>query len=140
MQSLQMAAEKLGKAMRVSAGQSGADEHTHVAAAKALRLIRNRRAAADALTGGDRQRLTFTVDACLALANDIERLTPALAGAGPNLEYPWRDTGTAEWIAPIDFPFDLARRMRGGEGQRYIALLDRTIERFDEIFGLPVDS
>jgi hypothetical protein len=137
MQSLQMAGEKLGKALRVSAGAAGAEERTHVAAARALRLIRNRRAAADALTGGDRQSLVFIIDGCIALAHDIERLTPALAGAGSNLEYPWREPGGSSWVAPVDFPFNLARRMRGAEGHRYIALLDRIIERFDQVFGSP---
>lgn len=134
MHALQMAGEKLGKALRLSAGEAGAAQHTHVAAARALRLIRNRRAAADALTGGNRQSLMFLIDDCIALANDIERLTPALAGAGPNLEYPWLDPKGA-WIAPVDFEFGMARRMRSAEGQRYVALLERVVERFDSIFG-----
>lgn len=135
MQSLQMAGEKLGKALRLSAGEAGATQHTHVAAARALRLIRNRRAAADALTGGNRQSLMFIIDDCIALANDIERLTPALAGAGPNLEYPWVVSDGSGWVAPVDFEFGLARRLRSAEGQRYLSLLERVIERFDEIFS-----
>lgn len=132
LQSLQMAGEKLGKALRMAAQAQGAAQYSHAAIVKALRLVRNRRSAAAALSGGNRERLRFAVDSCLALANDLERLTPALAH-GPNLEYPW--LRGVEWIAPADFAFEVAGRLRSSDGARYVAFLERLIARFDAVFG-----
>lgn len=37
----------------------------------------------------------------------IERLAPALAGKGPNCEYPWIDAASAQKVvAPVDYGFD----------------------------------
>ncbi|MCW5775207.1 MAG: hypothetical protein KIS87_02000 [Phycisphaeraceae bacterium] len=89
---LQMATEKLGRELRTSAEQHGAEVRSHVAIVKALRLLRNRREAADALFDGDFDAWRVYVDRVLPLVAAIERLAPAVAGNGENPEYPWEAT------------------------------------------------
>lgn len=132
---LQASAEKLGKAMRRAAGQAGADAKVHPAIVKALRMLRNWRHAAEVLQGSRYEHWQFTIDRLLPLADAVERLTPAIAGAGENTEYPWQNPSLpGEWMVPAEHAFAVTRRLKAKEGAQLIALLRRIGDRFDELF------
>lgn len=133
---LQMATEKLGKAMRRAAKQAGAETKVHPAIVKALRMLRNRRDAGAALHGGRFEQWQMSVDRLLPLADAIERTAPALAGGGENTEYPWESTlRPGDWLVPAEHVFGVSERLRSAEGAQFVALLHRIGERFDGLFA-----
>lgn len=132
---LQMASEKLGKAIRAGGRQRGAGAHSHVAIVKAMRMLRNDPTAARVLWSGRFVTWRAQVDRLLPLAEAIERLAPAIACAGENAEYP-RETrpGSGRWIAPAAHAFTIMTAGRESDIATLLSLLRRIDERFDELF------
>ena len=60
----------------------------------------------------------------IPLASVIERLAPALAGDGPNAEYPWPRFPNNPIDAPVEFPFPLwAELTETAHGRQFLKLL-----------------
>lgn len=133
---LQMVTEKLSKTYfwRSSTFPS----RSHAGLVKLLRawgsVERGRRQRlADALLFGRFRNLRLWVHASLPLAYEMERLAPALAGDGPNPEYPWPTA--APQFAPATFEFDLWKQLTGtGRGRQFVQTIELAVERFEE-FG-----
>lgn len=131
---LQMVTEKLGRAVRTSAGEAGADAQSHVAIVKAMRLLRNRREAAHVLFEGRFELWRAYVDRLLPLVHKLERMAPAVAGNTENPEYPW-ESRPGEWTAPAAHRFEVAAWLRTPDGSRLMLLLRRIADRFNELFA-----
>jgi len=69
----------------------------------------------------------------LPVADQIERLAPALAQNGPNAEYPW-ETLSGEVKVPASYGFPVAKELRGPQGRKLLRLIDIIIDRFDVFF------
>lgn len=131
----QMVAEKVGKAIRITANQSGGAAYSHASIVKALRLVRMHPNSADVLGFSSRASLHELIDVkCLPLASDIENLAPAIIKDGPNPEYPWSLSGSASWMAPCRHSFPVMKVLRGHYGAQLLHLLKRLLERREQLF------
>ena len=106
---LQMATEKLGKAMLSTSDPGLPPKFTHIALVRSLQLLKaNPRVRADMNMGG--RPFAAYIDSLLGLAAWIERLAPSAAGqGGANPEYPWVDYTSKKLIVPADFSFSQYR-------------------------------
>ena len=103
---LQMAAEKLGKAMLSRPGSMLPPVTTHAAFARMLQVLKSSPEVRRHLGFNDPAIFKRYIDSLLPLAERIERLAPALAGMKqPNPEYPWADAVVGEVFAPAAFAF-----------------------------------
>ncbi len=66
------------------------------------------------------------------LAYELERLAPALAGDGPNPEYPWPRDNPEH--APVEHDFQTWRHMQSASGHCLWIMIDKVLENFDEWF------
>jgi len=131
---LQMASEKLGKALLV-AGHSSLEKitQTHAAFVKFMQIAGNHRKLQKALgMKKPQQRAQFKT--LLPFAYEIELLAPALAQRGPNPEYPWEDpSGTI--LAPADHSFPLVKRLhQTPQGMQLLKYVEIFLKRFEELF------
>lgn len=127
---LQMSTELLGKAYL---WRSGPQKATHKAFVRLLQSLASDSEAQAALGHhGRRAEWRTRLRSAIALADEIERLAPALAGEGVNVEYPWPRTEPT--TAPAEFEFPLWRRLteapRGRSFLRLIEQLFNQAERF----------
>lgn len=131
---LQMAAEKLGKALLV-AGHSSLETitQTHAAFVKFMQLVSNHRKLRKAL-GMKKSQQTAQFRTLLPLAYEIELLAPALAQHGPNPEYPWKNA-SGNILAPADYSFPLIKRLRQTpHGLLLLKYIEIFLNRFEEFF------
>jgi hypothetical protein len=130
---LQMTTEKLGKAVLLRSGAKLDDlSTTHKAFVRFLRVA--------ARNSGLRQEFQFNarqlqayVTGILPVANQVERLVPALAHDGPNAEYPW-ETPSGEVKVPASYAFPVAEELRGPQGRKLLGLISVILDRFDVFF------
>jgi len=118
---LQMAPEMLGKAR---AWKHSSPATTHRALVGFLRgLSTNRHAQKHLGFGGQNENWRHMIRKSVPLAERIEDLAPALAGQGPNPEYPW----PPEWprTAPVNHDFEIWQDLQAGAGSHFIAFLRR---------------
>lgn len=130
---LQMTTEKLGKAMFLAGGTS-LDEvrKTHRAFSRFIQLVARNRAIQKEL-GMTGLQLRMHTQHLLPLAYEIERLAPALADGGANVEYPWEGPlGTINVPAFYDFPVNVA--LQSPSGRSLLKLIKVTLERFYVFF------
>lgn len=100
---LQMATELLGKA---SAWKDGPTKLTHRAFVKFLRsLSQNTKAQQRLGYAGKNEQWRQVLKKSVPLAERVEDLAPALAGDGPNPEYPWPPDDPEH--TPVEFEFPL---------------------------------
>ncbi len=100
---LQMATELLGKA---HVWKYGRPRSTHRAFVGFLRsLATNRKAQKQLGYEGSNQSWEHLIRKSVPLADRIQGLAPALAGDGPNPEYPWPQ-GAPE-VAPAEYEFEI---------------------------------
>jgi hypothetical protein len=130
---LQMTVEKLAKAVICSGG--AAPPRTHAVAERLVQLLRAP-VMARRLGYNPDQRAAYLdlLRKVAPLFQEIEQLCPAVSAGtdGPNVEYPWpvyASSGAPDWIAPASYPFDLAERLRHGNGPRLTDLLRRLLDR-----------
>ncbi len=131
---LQMATEKLGKALLV-AGHSSLDKitQTHAAFVKFLQVAGNHRKLKRAL-GMKPLQQSAQFKALLPFAREIELLAPALAQHGPNPEYPWPEV-SGNIVAPADHLFPLTKRLRHSpQGIQLLKYIDIFLHRFEDLF------
>lgn len=62
--------------------------------------------------------------------NSIERLAPALAGEGPNAEYPWPYDRPSS--VPAHHKFEVWRELGNAQGRKLWIVIERAVRHFDE--------
>ena len=130
---LQMATEKLGKALLVG-GETALEEitHTHSALVKFMRIVgKNHRLPLN--MGMTKSQLQAHINRLLPIAHEIERLAPALARDGPNPEYPW--LSPLEKIhVPVEYSFPLANMLQTPHGIKVLKYVETCIVEFERLF------
>lgn len=118
---LQMATELLGKAYAWRNGPQ--TKLTHSAVVKFLRSISaNPKAQKQLGYGGQNESWRHLLRKSIPLAEMIEDLAPALAGDGPNPEYPWPPNDPTE--TPVEFEFPIwVELMDTTPGHQFITLI-----------------
>jgi len=143
---LQMATEKLGKAFLIAGGNASASVHTSLvsfARNSALASKTNHKAFVrflqvaahnpdlQRLLQMNRRQLRAYIRSLLPIADEIERLAPALARGGPNAEYPWETPAeTIHATATYRFPF--SRQLRTPKGIKLLTLITIIFEHSDK--------
>jgi len=130
---LQMAAEKLGKALLV-AGDMSLERitHTHAAFVKFLRVALNNHNLQKGL-GMTYSQLKAHFTRLLPIANEIEVLAPTLAQDGPNPEYPWPDK-TGHILVPVDYSFPLMKLLQSPQGAQLLRHIRYFLVEFEKLF------
>jgi len=135
LQALQMASEKIAKASFRAAAQAPT-QRSHLGLTKLLRRLSTVREADQPLV-----TRVFSVDyferfenllfRVRAIARDVERLPPAIAGPNRvNLEYPWPDH--APTSTPAAWEFDVWKRLEIAEGREFLRFLSRAVDGFPQ--------
>jgi hypothetical protein len=128
-----MATEKLGKAMLLAEGKEIQKVRTsHKAFVYFLRIAVRNPAVQKHMGMSDRQLRTY-IKGLLPLAEEIEKLAPALAGAGPNAEYPWLDPSGSIHV-PASFQFSVALQLKEPKGQKLLKFARLLLDRFYILF------
>ena len=135
---LQMATEKLGKAIGLKSGWPlERVRTTHAAFVPALRLLWS--GPLPAHLEMERKALWRRIQGLLPLAHEVQSLAPDLAGAGPNAEYPW-GTNASDVRAPASYEFPLWHMLKQPMGVRLVTLTHVVLRDFEQIFGAPPSS
>jgi len=66
----------------------------------------------------------------LPLAYELQQIAPALAGNGPNTEYPWPHEKPV--FAPATFNFPIWASLISGQGRHLMRVIHLAVERFPE--------
>jgi hypothetical protein len=131
---LQMASEKLAKAALLASGVELAEVRTtHRVVVKCLRVLRHCGPLQRAY-GLDNDAWRQMLGSLAPAADSIELLCPALAGSGPNTEYPWSTVDGGEAIAPCRHAWRPDPR-QNRRTIRLLALLDLLLRDFERLFG-----
>lgn len=100
---LQMATELLGKA---NAWKSGPVRRSHKALVSFLRsLSSNTKAQKQLGYEGQNENWAHTIRKITPLAENLQKLAPALANDGPNPEYPWPTAAPTK--TPVEYAFPI---------------------------------
>ena len=103
---LQMAWEKLSKGYSTPENATDCPALVHRALVRCLQHLKTDRLHRSLLGYQDTAQFAQYIDSLLPLAEQIQRLAPALAGTRqPNPEYPWQVTPQTPVIAPVEFAF-----------------------------------
>lgn len=130
---LQMTAEKLGKAVLLrSGGDLGHVVTTHKAFVRFLQVASRNPGLRRSLEINARQLQEY-VKEILPVADQIERLAPALANNGPNAEYPW-EMPSRQVVAPAAYIFPVSNELRGSKGRKLLRLIAFMLDQFDVFF------
>jgi hypothetical protein len=130
---LQMATEKLGKAMLLAEGIDITKVRTsHKAFTRFLQMIARKPGVQNHLRMSARQ-LHVYIQSLLPLAVEFEKLAPALAKDGPNAEYPWTDPSGSIHV-PASFPFFATSQLKGQAGRKLLNLIRLLLDRFYILF------
>ena len=128
---LQMAAEKMGKAFLIAGGNAPASVHTsHRAFVRFLQVFAHNPDLQKQLQM-TRTQLRAHIRALLPIADEIERLAPALAHGGPNAEYPW-ETPAGTVHAPATYKFALSSQLRAPKGIKLLTLITIIFDHSDK--------
>ncbi len=123
---LQMATEKIAKAYRWGTSTPPRGEHTSFVVF--LRMIADRKRTREALGLQSQAYSRAWIRASLPLAIQIENLAPALAGEGPNPEYPF--PRALPLTAPVDHDFQVVDELDRPNGRKLITLVSGLFETF----------
>jgi len=131
---LQMASEKLGKAVLI-AGHSNLEtiSQSHAAFVMFMRIASNNRKLRRVLgIKKSQQRAQFKT--LLPLAYEIELLAPSLAQKGPNPEYPWKEIA-GNILAPVEYSFPSVKRLlQTPQGVQLLKYVEFFLDRFEDLF------
>ncbi len=112
---LQMATELLGKA---AAWKTGPVEKSHKALVPFLRsLTANTRARAILGYENQHENWSHRLRKLIPIADEVQKLAPALAEDGPNAEYPWPSKNAPPNQAPVEFEFPVWRKLTQSNGR-----------------------
>jgi hypothetical protein len=127
---LQMCTEKLGKAYFLQMA-TPPNLGSHAALVKFLQTIVKDAAVRASLGFRRRTQWERKVKAALDVAYKLQQLAPALAGDGPNPEYPWpRDQPNH---APVNYDFPLWKELRNtARGREFLKLLRDLLNKFPD--------
>jgi hypothetical protein len=130
---LQMTTEKLGKALLLAYGTNlDAVRKSHRAFTRFLQIAARNHGLQKEL-GMTGLQLRKHVQQLLPIAYEIERLTPALADSGANVEYPWEaPPGTINVPASYNFPVNSTLQLP--KGRNLLKLIKVTLDRFYSLF------
>jgi hypothetical protein len=135
LQALQMASEKIAKAS-FRAGVQLPTKRSHLGLTRLLRRLSTVREAdqplvASVFSAGHFERFEQLLFRVRAIARDVERLPPAIAGPDRvNLEYPWPDR--APTSTPAEWKFDVWKRLEIAEGREFLRFLSRAVDGFPQ--------
>jgi hypothetical protein len=130
---LQMATEKLGKAMLLAEGvEITKVRASHKAFLRFLQIV-SRNPEVQELLRMSTQQLRSYIKNLLPLAEEIEKLAPALAQDGPNAEYPWADPSGSIHV-PASFQFSAAFKLTEPTGRKLLHLTRLFLDRFYILF------
>lgn len=129
---LQMCTEKLAKAYFRKRGVDHG--FGHAVFVRFLRTIPGERGMARSFKFQGREPFRAWIDKSLTLAREIELLAPALAGDGPNPEYPWPRDDPRE--APAEFDFRLGDDLKQPNGRALLYLIETTLTHFESWFQI----
>ena len=141
---LQMATEKLAKAVAIVSQVRDFDRYSH-AAFSLLPGMLSRADVARKLGWEDFKAYQRFLKRSASIFHDIDELNPGVghrvAGGGskegPNSEYPWRarENGMLVWQIPAEYAFQIARQLRSGNTAQVIQFVDNLLERFETVFA-----
>jgi hypothetical protein len=126
----QMCTEKLAKAYFWK--NPGAGNLGHAAFVKFVRAMATKPKVASKLGFDDTVSFREWIKDASDLAYELERLAPALAGDGPNPDYPWPRHNPEH--APVEHDFQAWRHMQSANGHSLWIMIDKVLESFDEWF------
>ena len=130
---LQMATEKLGKAMLLTEGEDIKKVRmSHKAFIRFLQVSARHPAVREYL-GMSAQQMRTYIKSLLPLAEEIEKLAPALAQEGPNAEYPWMDPSGLINV-PAFFQFPVTQQLRELRGRKLLRLIRFLLNQFYTVF------
>lgn len=130
---LQMATEKLGKAMLLAEGiEIGKVRSSHKAFTRFLQIVVRHPRVQEELQLSLAQLRSYIIP-LLPLAESIERLAPALAQDGPNPEYPWQAPSDTIRV-PALFSFPIALQLQSPIGRKFLRLVRLLLYRFHILF------
>lgn len=130
---LQMATEKLGKAVLLRSGNPlDSVKGTHKAFIRFLRVAARNPSLQQRL-GWSARQLRECIRRIEPIADRIEKLAPALAAGGPNAEYPW-ETPQREVVAPVSHTFPILSELSGPKGRQLLKLITILVCEFDRFF------
>ena len=126
-----MTTEKLGKAFLIAGGNVPAKVHTsHKAFVRFLQVMAYNSDLQKQLRMTRRQ-LRAHIKSLLPIAEEIEKLAPALAHNGPNAEYPW-EMPTRAIHVPATYPFPVLSQLRMPKGIKLLTLITVIFEHADK--------
>lgn len=131
---LQMTTEKLGKALLLAYGTANLDavRRTHRTFTRFLQIAARNHGLQREL-GMTGLQLRTHIQQLLPIAYEIERLAPALADDGANVEYPWEaPPGTINVPASYNFPINSTLQLP--RGRNLLKLIKVTLDRFYSLF------
>lgn len=131
---LQMTCEKLGKAFLITGGTISPHQakSSHVAFKRFLQVASRNHVLRNLLKMTSSQ-FKAHVNQLLPIAETIERLTPALAHDGPNVEYPWESPNRQIHI-PATHTFLVAHELRRPPGVNLLKIIDLILQQFYRLF------
>ena len=131
---LQMACEKLGKAFLLIGGTILPEkaQSSHLAFKRFLQVA-SRNPELRTLLKMRASQFKLHIKQLLPIAESIERLTPALAQDGPNVEYPWAAPDRTV-IVPANYNFSEFRELRRPAGVNLLKLIDLVQEKSYRLF------
>lgn len=131
---LQMTSEKLAKAFLLSSGTIKVEkvQRTHLAFRRFLQVAA-RNAALQELLGMTSAQLRSHIAKMIPIADTIERLSPALAEGGPNVEYPWQSPDHTIQI-PTQFDFYQITELQKPGGVNMVKFIQKVLDKFYYLF------
>ena len=105
---------------------------THRAFVRFLQLA-SRSRTLQAEFGMNARQLRAYIQGLLPIADQIERLAPALAQNGPNAEYPW-EVPTGQVLTPASYSFPVTQNLREQNGRKLLLFIKILLDKFDHLF------
>ena len=131
---LQMTCEKLGKAFLIAGGTISPKQanSSHIAFKRFLQVASRNHVLRNLLKMTASQ-FKAHVNQLLPIAEAVERLTPALAQDGPNVEYPWESPNRQIHI-PVNYNFPVVNELRRPPGVNLLKIIDLVQQQFYRLF------
>jgi len=134
---LQMTCEKLGKAFLIAGKSISPDQAkgSHIAFKRFLQVA-SRHPELRSLLAMTSSQFKAHIKQLLPLAENIERLAPALAQDGPNAEYPW-ESPERKIHVPVSYDFAVLQELHRPPGVNLLKIVDLVQSQFYRLFTKP---
>jgi len=132
----QMATEKVAKALLARQGRQVGK--THVAFSYVAGILQKAPKVLQAIGYRNPARVAGFLSRARPLLRQIEELSPAVAGDGPNAEYPWPQThpnAGQQWLAPAAQTFAAFQTISGrsGDARTMLKLVKYLLDHYERI-------